>query len=73
MTYFSYIHRLNLARADRPLPGMRRHPMVPGSRPDTDPRKKFKHKFDRWVNRPTAAMRLYWRTHPQYLPQQAGR
>lgn len=36
---------------------------TPGHMHDPDPRKKFKHKFDKWVDLPDAAARLYWRTH----------
>lgn len=38
--------------------------IVPGCASDRDPRKNFKHKFDRWYDRPLAAQKLYWKTHP---------
>lgn len=39
---------------------------TPGNLFDKDPRKRFKHKFKRWYDRPEAAKRLHWKLHPEY-------
>lgn len=64
MYYQSYLSRsyTRLYKIGRRLPGPKSC-QVPGNVFDTDPRKRFKHKFDKWHKLPVAAQKLYWRTH----------
>lgn len=67
MTYFFYVNRMLNRRGRRHLRIGAKSQVVPGWVGDPDPRKKFKHKFNKWRTMSYAAQRLYWLTHPQFV------